>query len=106
MAWVKINHPEADVSSTEVSSSVSSDHPDFIKSSQILSEILVLPESKVKEAYKKTKSITSQKTVCITEDKVLQELKQQEAEKQKAEEEKIAKKLERTQKQKKKEEMK
>ena len=55
---ILIIYPKADVSSTKVSSSVSSDRPDSTKSSEILSEILVLPEPKVKETYKKTKSIS------------------------------------------------
>jgi len=104
LAWVKITHPEVDVSSTEVSS-VSSGQLGSTKSSDVLSEILVLPEPKGKPTRKK-KTITSEKTVCITEDKVLEELKQHETEKKKAEEEKIAKRLEKIQRQKEKEEKK
>ena len=64
LTWVKINHPETNVSSTEVSS-VSSDHPNSTKSSEVLSEILVLPEPKVKGACKKTKAVTCQKQFVL-----------------------------------------
>jgi len=68
IAWIKIYHPEVNTSITCQHSSA--------KSSEVLSQILVFPEPKGKPSCKKSKSLTSAKIVCITEDEVLDELKQ------------------------------
>jgi len=99
LAWVKLNHPEVNTSSTE-GSSVSGSRNSSAKSSDVLSDILLLPEPKEKPSRSKSKGITSAKTVCITEDKVLNELKQKEIDKRKAEEERAAKQLEKARKKK------
>ena len=69
LAWVKINHPELDVSSAEVSSSVSSDHPHSTistKSSDVLSQILVLPEPiKTKATCKRQKLLIVKKQFVL-----------------------------------------
>ena len=68
-----------------------------------MSEILKLPEPKQSEK-RSCRALTSCKTVCITEDKVLEELKQKEIDKKNTEEEKATKQLAKVRKQKEKQE--
>ena len=100
VAWLKINHPETDVStcSTGKSPSISSSSQ---ASHSSLSEILVLPQC---PKPIKRKQALNAKTVCITEDAVLEELKQKAEEKAGAERQKEVKRLARLQKKKEKEE--
>ncbi len=117
MAWLKINHPEAELSSAfsgSSSSSVISGDRSSKKaesstsgqsqpsSSDILSDILVLPRP-VAKSKSRCKPPLNAKTVCITDDEVLEDLKSKEAEKAEAEREKEAKKLEKEQRKKEKE---
>jgi len=101
VAWLKINHPEAELSvasSVGTSSSSGQHHLGSVNSakntdsSDILSEVLVLPEPKEKPASKRKPALTK-KTLCLTEDDVLENLRKKESEK-KAEEEKKRKQLE------------
>ena len=64
-----------------------------------MSEVLVLPEPKEKPASKRKPALTK-KTVCLTEDDVLENLRKKESEKKEAEEEKKRKQSEREQKRK------
>ena len=63
------------------------------KCSDILEEFLVLPKPKPTTTRKTKKGLNS-KTICITEDKVLKELKEREAERLAKQEEKERKRLE------------
>lgn len=101
ITWLKINHPKDVTSPIETSSSLSSGKRDSIKSSSsdVLSEVLVLPEPQVKTTRKK-KTVLTTKTVCITEDEVLESLRMKEIEKREAEQVKKTKQFEREQKRK------
>ncbi len=125
MVWLKITHPEAAVSApcSETASSVSATRTASISgdfhesvastksvasvvescSSDVLSDILVLPEPQKPKRKQKRKPALNSKTVCITDDEVLEGLKTQEVEKQEAE---AAKQLERKQKKQEREEKK
>ena len=85
-AWLKINHPEAELSvasSVGTSSSSGQHHLGSVNSakntdsSDIFSEVLVLPEPKEKPASKRKPALTK-KTVCLTEDDVLENLRKKE----------------------------
>ena len=98
VAWLKIIHPEAELSvaaSVGTSSSSGQHHLGSVNSakdtdsSDILSEVLLLPEPKEKPASKRKPALTK-KTVCLTEDDVLENLRKKESEKKEAEEEKKA----------------
>jgi len=79
VAWLKINHPEAELSvASSVGTSSSGQHhlgsvnsAKDTDSSDILSEVLVLPEPKKKPASKRKPALTK-KTLCLTEDDVLE----------------------------------
>jgi len=88
------------VTSKSTTSAVASGH-----SSQILSEILVFPEPQMKSKSKRKPALSS-KTVCVTNDEVLERLKAQEAEKCDAEAIRKAKQLDKQQKKREREEMK
>ena len=112
-AWLRINHPEAEVSGTfsESSSSLvsgfrssksgcgsiqSSTNSSKSKasSSDVLSEVLVLSRPVPRAKSRGKQALNSKRTVCITDDEVLEELKLKEFDKAEAEKEKEAKKLE------------
>ena len=102
IAWLKIYHPEAEVSGTSsIDTSSLSSGKQGSNSSDILSEVLVLPEPQARPATKRKTTLTK-KTVCITED-VLENMRLKEIEKKEAEEAKKMKQLERNQKKKKRE---
>ena len=90
IAWVKINHPTADICSMYAAGSLSSSLTD-------LSEILVLPQPKPRITRSTSTQSLNKKTVCITEDGVYRDLKSRAAEKAKAEKEKEQKKIEKEQ---------
>ena len=122
VAWLKINHPEAEVSESlsETSSSlVSGNHVSHsskygcesihsstnsskskTSSSDVLSDILVLPRPITRAKSRGKPALNSKRTVCITDDEILEELKLKEFEKAEAEKKKEAKQLERVQKRK------
>ena len=120
MAWLKINHPEAEVNGTFTESSLSSlvsgqktlkiggesiqsssnSRKSKASSSDVLSGILVLPHPITRAKSRGRAALNSKRTVCITDDEVLEKLKLKEFEKAKAEKEKEAKKVEREQKRK------
>ena len=102
IAWLKIYHPEAEVSGTSSIDTSLSSGKQGSNSSDILSELLVLPEPQAKPATKRKTTLTK-KTVCITEDDVLENMRLKEIEKKEAEEAKKMKQLERNQKKKKRE---
>ncbi len=121
VAWLKINHPEAEVSSTFTESSTSSlvsgeqcsrsserssesSSKSKASSSDVLSEVLVLPRPVVRAKSSRKQALNSKRTVCITEDEVLENLKLKELEKAEAQKEKEAKALEKMQKAKEREE--
>lgn len=113
IAWLRINHPEFDVSGTfSDSSSLASSkkHSSCAsdKQSSDLSDILVLPKpvETVKSAGKERKKtgLNTNKTVCITEDGVLEKLKEDKQLKAEAERAKEVKRFERQQKKKAREE--
>ena len=79
--------PDSDCASLTVSSSVST--------SDVLGDLLTLPQPKITK--KKRKPGFNQKAMCITDDKVLQELEEKE-EKERKEKERIAKQIERVKK--------
>jgi len=119
LAWLKITHPAAVVSAptSEAALSVSGSQGELLSegcqksvtsksttsavasghSSQILSEILVFPEPQMKSMSKRKLALSS-KTVCITNDEVLERLKAQEAEKCDTEAIRKAKQLDKQQK--------
>ena len=123
---LKINHPEAEVSCTFTESSSSSlvsgkisskiggesiqssinSRKSKASSSDVLSDIPFLPHrvTRVKSRGRVRVALNSKRTVCITDDVVLEELKLKEFEKTKAEKEKESKKVEREQKRKEREE--
>ena len=114
VAWLKINHPTEVCSIATKSSSDSGklllkekDSSDSGKpkpsSSDAVSEILVFP-SPVSRPKSKRKPALNARTVCITDDSVLEELKKKEVEKAEIEKEKEAKRLEKERKKKVKEE--
>ena len=90
IAWVKINHPTADICSMYAAGSLSSSLTD-------LSEILVLPQPKPRITRSKSTQSLNKKTVCITEDGVYRDLKSRAAAKAKAEKEKEQNKIEKEQ---------
>ena len=96
VAWLKLNHPEVAVSVTgsDKSSEFSSQHTASVSvsSSEVLSEVLVLPASKAPK--RKRKAALNRNAVCITDTEVLKEMKAKEAEKLEAEQEKAKRKLE------------
>ena len=104
VAWLKIFHPEVDVSAgLSDASSLSSEKPyshSSVKSSDVsseaadvLSSILVLPKAPAKSKSKRKPALTKY-TVCITDTEVLEQLKEKEKEKMEIEEAKIAKQQE------------
>ncbi len=105
-AWLKIYHPGADSSSDKLSSLVSSsvscplsESVSLVPStesntSSVLNEILVLPQPKAKGKSRKKKEGLNSKTICITEDDVLEKLKTQMKEKEEKEQLKIEKREE------------
>ena len=80
--------PESDRASLTVSSSVST--------SDVLGDLLALPQPKITK--RKRKPGFNQKAVCITDDKVLQDLEEKKEEKKQKKEEMIAKQIERAKK--------
>ena len=100
VAWLKIYHPEAAVSATSIdtSSSLSSGKKSS-NSSDVLSEVLVLPQPQANPTKKKKATLTKQ-ALCITDDDVLASMKLKDIEKKKAEEAKKMKQIEREQKRK------
>ena len=89
ITWLKIHHPEIGsppVSSSELSKS---------ESSSSFKELLVLPKPNSKSQKKGGRNALNSKTVCITDPKVLEELKAKEAEKADVEEKKRVKMVER-----------
>ena len=86
IAWLRINHPEFNVSGSfsETSSSHSS------STGQALSDILVLPKAPLKQKKKQKEGINSH-VVCLTDDEVLDEMKNKETEREKKEQERIEK---------------
>ena len=110
VAWLKINHPTEVCSIATKSSSDSGklllkekDSFDSGKpkpsSSDAVSEILVFP-SPVSRPKSKRKPALNARTVCITDDSVLEELKKKEVEKAEIEKGKEAKRLEKERKKK------
>ena len=105
LAWLKINHPEADVSGGTLSSSSlascskcgsqGSTGCKAPSSSEVLSEVLVLPCEISRPKRKGKSAINSKVTVCITDDDVLEELKFREVEKTRRKKETEAKRLKR-----------
>ncbi len=77
VAWLKIHHPEFNVSGCSDSSSKKqsrvSDNAASTKSSDVLNELLVFPEPK--KAASKQKSGINTRSICITESSVLSEMK-------------------------------
>ena len=108
IAWLKLNHPEVDVSVASSSSSgKKTAHSNKVSSpSDTLSEILVLPQPQARASTRKRKPAINKKTVCITDDDVLEELRVKETEKKEAEEKKRMKQIEKEQKRKQREEKK
>ena len=113
VAWLKINHPEAEVSDMFTESSMSlvseeqrsrsksgcdSTQSSTKSSSDVLSEVLVLPRPVARAKGRGKPALNSKRTVCITDDEVLEELKSKEFEKAKAKKDKEVKKLKREQK--------
>lgn len=120
-AWLKINHPEFEVSaiyssrSSSLASSIqhssggrsigTSDKQSSGRSD--LSDVLVLPQPVERKSVRRKKTgLNSNKTICITDNEVLDELKLKESMKADAEKEKERKKFEREQKRKDREEKK
>ena len=107
----KISESAQDSSTPSVVSTCApdSDHASLttssVSTSDVLSDLLTLPQPKVTK--KKRKPGFNQKAVCITDDKILQELEDKKVEKEQKKEEIIAKRIEREKKreQKKKEEI-
>ena len=95
IAWLKIHHPEVNLSPSDTSS-LSSAKQDSIDSSQVLSDILVLPHAEATVSKKRRREPTRAK--CLTDDSVLEEMKSKVKEKEEKEEEKRAKTLEREEK--------
>lgn len=102
VVWLKLNHPDAEVSSLETSSVSSSVKASSTDSSKVLSDVLVLPEPKSSNKKRKEPS----RAKCLTNDSVLEEMKAKEKEKIEKEEEKKAKALEKRQKKQQREEQK
>ena len=93
-AWVLLNHPascKSDVSSSAYQESLPSSAG---KSSDVLSDILSLPQPEQRSLNRKKAGINS-KAVCITDDEIFEGLKAKEKEKAEAEEKKIEKRIER-----------
>ena len=101
VAWLRLNHPDAEVSPSEASS-LSSGKQGSIDTAKVLAEVLVLPEPKAPKKRQKEPACAK----CVTDDSVLEELKAKEKEKAAREEAKKAKALEREQKKKEREERK
>lgn len=104
IAWLKINHPELNVSDVALSDSssgqLSSERSKA--SSDVFSDLLVLPEGK---HFKRRGGINS-RVVCITESQVLEELKAKKEKKKFDEQLKAERKMERERKKLEKEEKK
>ena len=98
VAWLKINHPTYPTSVTSTSSSYAS--ANVSSPSTSFEDILVLPKPLAKSGGMKRKPALTHKSVCITEEEILDELKQNEADKQASEAAKVQKKIEREEKQK------
>ena len=111
VAWLKIYHPSIVLSaaSSENSSLPSSASCTNFSSeprsntSDVLSEILVLPKPKTASSRRQRRKGLNSKAVCITEDEVLQKLKAEKEEKIENEKKKAAKKMEKMKKKKAKE---
>ena len=96
--WVDICHPSArnslDIGATQREPSVCT-----LPSTCDLSDILVLPEKRSHSAKRK-KSAVNNSTVCLTDQNVLCQLKEEEKKKEKAKIERVRKKKEREEKKK------
>ena len=118
IAWLKINHPvvnlsgsysdtssEKQESQTSNVSSISYGTSITSNSSDVLSEVLVFPKPKKKTESKRRGGLNT-KTICITDDDVLGELKAKKQEKEEEEKQKLEKQEERKKKRFEKEKMK
>ena len=105
IAWLRINHPDTSPPCSVSAVSTQKSSLTGSSSSGILSELLVLPQPE-KKSNRKRKPALNNKTVCLTDSEVLEELKTKEKEKIAAEETKKAKQLERKRKRLEKEEKK
>ena len=99
VAWLKINHPKdsaASLSSSSAKSGSFHNSPNSVKvsSTSDLSEVLVLPRP-VAKTKTKSKPSLNKKAICITDDVVLEELKQKEDDKKAKELKKMHAKQER-----------
>ena len=94
--WLKSEHPYVGNSVSPAVSSLSSGVTS--SSSDVLSDILVYPKPSKKSNTRKRKPALNSLAVCITEDCVLEELKENEQEKAKKDAEKEKRKLENEQK--------
>ena len=94
MAWLRINYPTS-VTSASTASSSSKCLSSKTSSSTSIEDILVLPKPPAKSGGRKRKPALTQKAVCITDEGILDHLKQKEVDKQAAEEAKAQRKIER-----------
>ena len=69
VAWLRLNHPDAEVSPSEASS-LSSGKQGSVDSSKVLAEVLVLPEPRAPKRRQREPA----RAKCITNDSVLEEL--------------------------------
>ena len=99
VAWLKIHHPDVDVSPPETLS-LSSAKQGSVNLSYVLSDIFVLLEAKVLKKKRRERAHAK----CLTDDSVLKEMKSKVKEKEEKEEEKRAKVLEREEKRRQKQE--
>ena len=91
-AWVSLNHPASCTSRSDVSpvANPKSLPSSTTTSSDVLSDLLSLPLPQ--RSSKKKKASVNSKAVCITDEKILEELKSKEKEKAEAEAKKERKK--------------
>ena len=99
IAWVKVNHPEMNLSTTSDNvSDTSSEKKSQSSPSDILSEILVLPNPKSAAQKKSKRKGLNTKAVCVTDDEVFDEMKKEKQRKKEEEQQKLEKQAERTRK--------
>ena len=88
--WVRIYHPEkASPSPSVVSSGSTKSNLDVVK------EILTLPKPRPSSQTRKRRKAVNATAICVTDDDILEEMKQKKEEKEAAEEEKELRKIER-----------
>ena len=88
-AWVRIYHPEKASPSPVVSSGSTKSNLDVVK------EILTLPKPRPSSQTRKGRKAVNATAICVTDDDILEEMKQKKEEKEAAEEEKELRKIER-----------